>query len=131
MGLKVVETSVARIRSSTSRISCATSMRVRRAASPSRHRHIVRYFIAFLVASDGLLTCYLSRRISSRLQTQYPTPPDADIVCSRAKTHYNPGVDMSAASETASTTAGQAAEQNLANQFRQVHPTQKNRMYFQ
>uniref|UniRef100_D8PXF5 Argonaute-like protein n=1 Tax=Schizophyllum commune (strain H4-8 / FGSC 9210) TaxID=578458 RepID=D8PXF5_SCHCM len=76
------------------------------------------------------ILCHVYARATRSVSIPAPTYY-ADIVCSRAKTHYNPGVDMSAASETASTTAGDAAEQNLASQFRQVHATQKSRMYFQ
>ncbi|KAL1702475.1 Piwi domain-containing protein [Schizophyllum commune] len=97
----------------------------------SRSGHYSDYgFNADTLQYFTYILCHVYARATRSVSIPAPTYY-ADIVCSRAKTHYNPGVDMSAASETASTTAGQAAEQNLANQFRQVHPTQKSRMYFQ
>ncbi|KAL1745286.1 Piwi domain-containing protein [Schizophyllum fasciatum] len=76
------------------------------------------------------ILCHVYARATRSVSIPAPTYY-ADIVCSRAKTHYTPGIDLSAASETASTTAGQAAEQNLQSQFRQVSEAQKRRMYFQ
>ncbi|KAI4518653.1 Piwi-domain-containing protein [Schizophyllum commune Loenen D] len=74
--------------------------------------------------------CHVYARATRSVSIPAPTYY-ADIVCSRAKTHYGPNVDLSAASDTASSSAGQTTEASLRAGFQQVHATQKNRMYFQ
>ncbi|TRM60484.1 Piwi domain-containing protein [Schizophyllum amplum] len=101
----------------------------------SRPAHYSVLYDENTFTADGLqqLTytlCHVYARSTRSVSIPAPTYY-ADIVCARAKTHYAPGTDLSAASETASSAGGHATEQGLQQSFQQVHPVQKRRMYFQ
>ena len=58
---------------------------------------------------------------------------DADIVCSRAKTHYDPEVSDKFGSESGVGSGSQNASEVLEafrKNFKPLHKNQENRMYF-
>ncbi|KAL1713614.1 Piwi domain-containing protein [Schizophyllum commune] len=74
--------------------------------------------------------CHVYARATRSVSIPAPTYY-ADIVCARAKTHYKYHNDHSVPSEAASSSAGQSTEAGEQAKFQQVHPQQKERMYYQ
>jgi hypothetical protein len=88
-------------------------MRVPPALSLSQRQYIVRKLLDATAVSSHFLS-------------------DADIVCSRAKNHYDPQLGLNL-SETATNLDSAQAETSLVNykrNFRPLHQDQKKRMYF-
>jgi len=54
----------------------------------------------------------------------------ADIVCSRAKHHYDPGLDLSASETATNTTEAASALERFRSAFRPTHERMKQLMYF-
>ncbi|QRV72427.1 argonaute-like protein [Ceratobasidium sp. AG-Ba] len=57
----------------------------------------------------------------------------ADIVCERAKNHYDPSVDFSSIDDGATTAsgAGSSTMQRFRDQFQPIHPSMRYKMFFQ